>query len=97
MTKIETFVLQSGLNPRTDWEIDWDERLEDGSVAVAFEPYHELWPAYCECHTVEEGYAILHMPPGDESNVTNCREPSQWLPNNYWHWCIVPEIYLRLQ
>lgn len=97
MTEIENSLVTNGLNPRTDWDIDWDERFEvEETIAVAFEPFHGLWPAYCECYGVYGDYAVLKMPPSDDS-ASDCREPSNWLPIDEEHWCIVPEVYLRLQ
>lgn len=93
----ETWIRESGLNPRTDWDIDWQERLEDGPVAVYFEPFHGLYPVYCECSDVYEGFAVLKVPPKKKEGRHWTNWFPEWLPEDEWSCAIVPEIFVRLQ
>lgn len=93
-TSTETWIQNSGLNPRTDWDIDWEKEIEeDGPVAVRFEPFTSLYPIYCACHRVSGDYALLKVPPKGEGD----NGLTDWFPTIGESWVIVPEIFLRLQ
>lgn len=91
MTETQTFVVNDGLNPRTDW--DWEPHDADLPVAVYFEPFHGLWPIYCSCYGIYDDYAVLKVPPKSEGEQTVTR----WFPPEGWSWVIVPEIFVRPQ
>lgn len=93
MGEIELFVVEDGFNPRENWELDISEELEESdTVSVEFDPFNGLYPIYCQCYDINDGYALLKVPPKEDGD-----SPTDWFPPEDWSWCIVPEIFLRPQ
>lgn len=90
-TEVETWVQEDGFNPRSNWDVDWEKRIENGQLAVAFQPFKSIHPIYCDCYAVHDEYAVLKVPPEGDTSMT------AWWPTTGWSWVIVPEIFIRPQ
>jgi hypothetical protein len=89
----ETWTQNSGLNPRSDdWDW-WEPDFEQGPVAVSFEPFHGLWPIYCDCYAINDGYAVLKVPAKAKQDL----DYTAWFPPDQECWIAVPEIFVRPQ
>lgn len=91
----ETFVQNLGLNPRIDWDIEWEKRLmADGPIAVYFEPFEGIYPVYCSCYRKKGEYLVLKIPPKD---CRYGRALTDWFPVTGGSWVVVPEIFVYPQ
>lgn len=85
----ETWTVETGLNPRTNW--DWEPRVEDLPIAIYFAPFKGLHPIYAECVGLYEEYAILDVPAKSETGWTD------WFPEDDQTLVVVPQIFVRPQ
>lgn len=92
--ELKTWTQNEGLNPRTNWDIDWQSELEkEHPLPVSFNPFVGLWPIYADCYDVTDGIAILKVPPKSRS----VPDDMDWFPIEEPCWIAVSETYIRPQ